>query len=352
MNNTRKNEHRYEGIDFLQASGWQKYDQEHPAGNGELGYRAVYKTLKLIPFPNINLSWPNLKIRMVVENVEFGGFHVKGDVIPSIFPNKLLLPEEIEITQDGSLISYRGETNLKWEFEAYTKDFPMSGIVEILLEVKSSNEEDIISKGRRNISPILTILDIVYGERLIGALITEEIVELFPDGHWNRKIISPSVGSESQLDMKMIENSQIEQMRKSINTYQNFGDSDRKNTVLATDWFWKSEREADRIDRFIQLWICIEALEMPKTNIKPISKQLSIITNEDYGFWKEPVGRLFGKRSALVHGNSNEVKEHEIIILRGIAKILLSNRLGKIRDTELVQKLVSLVKIHFKNVHN
>lgn len=348
MNNTnRKNELRYEGIEFLQASGWQRSDQEHPAGNGKLGYRAVYKTLKLIPFPNVNLSWPNLRVRIVVEDVEFGGFYVKGNVIPSIFPNKLLLPEYIETTQDGNSISYHGKTNLKWNFEAYTKDFPMSGIVEMLLEVESSNEEDIISKGRRNVSPILTILDLVYGERLIGALITEEVVELFPDGHWNRKIISPSVGSESQLDMKKIENSQIEQMKKSINTYQNFGESDRKNTVLATDWFWKSEREADRIDRFIQLWICIEALEMSTTNIKPISERLAILTDEDYDFWKKPIGRLFGKRSDLVHGNSNEVKEHEIIVLRGIAKILLLNRLGEIRDPELVQELVSLIKIHF-----
>jgi len=199
---------------------------------------------------------------MVVENVEFGGFNVKGNAIPSIFPNKLLLPEYIEISQDGDLFSYHGEINLKWKFDAYTKEFPMSGIVEMLLEVENSNEEDIISKGRRNVSPVLTILDLVYGERLIGALITEEVVELFPDGHWNRKIISPSVGSESQLDMKKIENTQIEQMKKSIDTYQDFGESDRKNTALATDWFWKSEREADRIDRFIQLWICLEALEM------------------------------------------------------------------------------------------
>jgi hypothetical protein len=350
MNSTnRKNELRYKGIEFLQASGWQRSDQEHPPGNGNLGYRAVYKTLKLIPFPTVELSWPNLRVRMVVENVEFGGFSIKGNAIPSIFPNRLLLPEYIEIRRDGNSIEYHGETNLKWEFNAYVEEFPMSGIVEMLLEVENSNnEEDVVSKGRRSVAPILTILDLVYGERLIGALIAEEVVELFPDGHWNRRIISPSVGSESQLDMKKIENSQIEQMKKSIEIYQGFGGSDRKNTALATDWFWKSERESDRIDRFIQLWICVEALEMPTTNIRPISEQLALITTEDYDFWKEPIGRLFGKRSDLVHGNSNEVEEYEITILRGIAKILLANRLGEIENPELVQELISLVKIHFK----
>ncbi len=344
----RKDELRYKGIEFLRAYGWQRSDQQHPPGNGNLGYRAVYKTLKLIPFPSVHLSWPNLRVRMVVEGVEFGGFSVKGDAIPSIFPNKLLLPEYIEISQDGNSITYHGETNLMWEFTAYSKEFPPSGIVEILLEVENSDENDIISKGRRKVSPILTILDLVYGERLIGALITEEVVELFPDGHWNRRMISPSVGSESQLNMRKIENSQIEQMRRSIDAYQGFGEGDRKNTALATDWFWKSEKEEDRIDRFIQLWICLEALEMPTTNIKPISERLALITSEDYDFWKEPIGRLFGKRSDLVHGNSNEVDEHEIVILRGIAKTLLANRLGGIRNPELVQELIGLIKTHFK----
>jgi len=349
---SRKNELRYNGIEFFQAGGWQRSDPNHPAGRGHLGYRAVYKTLKVIPFPAINLSWPNLNVRMIVEKVEYGGFKVEGNVMPCIFPNKLLLPEYIEINEDGNSINYRGETNLKWEFSAYSEEFPTSGIVEMLLEVEDPNEKDVISKGRRSLSPILTILDLVYGERLIGALIAEEVVELFPDGHWNRKIISPSVGSESQLNMIMIESSQIEQMKKSIETYQGFGESDRKKTSLATDWFWKSERESDKVDRFIQLWICLEALIMSTTDIRPIYETLAIITNEDVNFWKEPIGRLFGKRSALVHGNKNDVDEQEIIILREIARLLLANKLGKVDNTELVQDLTSSVKDYFgKSAH-
>ena len=69
----RKNELRYKGIEFLQMSSWQRSDLQHAGGSGKLGYRAVYKTLKLIPFPAINLVWPNLKISMTVEKVEYGG---------------------------------------------------------------------------------------------------------------------------------------------------------------------------------------------------------------------------------------------------------------------------------------
>ncbi len=255
-NPNQKNELRYEGIEFLQASGWQRSDQNHPSGNGKLGYRAVYKTLKIIPLPSIDLSWPNLKVRLVVESVEYGGFNVKGNAIPSIFPNKLLLPEYIKISRDDKLTTYHGNTNMKWEFAAYQEEFPSSGVVELLLEVDNTNENDMITSGRRRVSPILTILDLVYGERIIGALITEEVVELFPDGH--------------------------------------------------------------------------------------------IITPEGYNFWEEPIGRLFGKRSNLVHGISNDVDEYEIIILRWLAKILLGNRLGNIEDPKLVENVISLVKIHFK----
>jgi hypothetical protein len=175
----RKNELRYEGIEFYRTGGWQRFDNDHPPGKGKLGYRAVYKTLKLIPYPPVNLSWPNLKVRLVVESVEFGGFKVKGNVIPSVFPNKLLLPEYIEIRKEGQSITFQGKTNMKWEFAAYQEEFPTSGIVEFLLEVESSNENDVITRGRRSVSPILAILDLIYGERLIGALIAEEVVELF-----------------------------------------------------------------------------------------------------------------------------------------------------------------------------
>jgi len=132
----------------------------------------------------------------------------------------------------------------------------------------------------------------------------------------------------------------------------NLGERDRKNVALAADWFWKSEKESDRVDKFIQLWVCIEALEMINTDIKPISEQLANITTEDYSFWKEPIGRLFGKRSNLVHGNSNEVAEYEVITLRGIAKILLANRLGKIENQELTQEVTALVKSHYKKTNN
>ena len=286
---------------------------------------------------------------MLVDDIELGGFNLEGNSISSIFPNRLLLPEYIEVSKDGDAITYRGKTNMEFHFAAYQEKFPTSGVVELIVEVEKPHEDSIISRGRRAISPILTILDFSYGERLLGALITEEVVEIFPDDHWNRKIISPSVGSESQLDMIKIENAQIEQMKKSIEIYNNFRKGEAKKISLASDWFWKSEREVDSINKFIQLWVCIEALEMSTTDIKPVAEQLAHITSQDYFFWKEPGGRLFGKRSELIHGNASEVKEHETIILRGIAKILLTNKLGKTENPELVQEIISFVDVHFNN---
>jgi hypothetical protein len=353
MNNTKKTyQLRYKGIEFLKASFWQRSSPQHPGGTGKQGYRVIYKTLKLIPIPTINLSVANLRVRMVVEKVEAGGVRVKGETFPTLYPNNLLLPEQIEIERDGKTITFHGKTNMHWHFEPYEEELPMYGIVELFLEMDEENEDNFLSEGRRRISPILAILDLVFGERLIGSLITEEIVELFPDGHWNRKVISPLVGSESQLDMMKIEVSQIEQMKISVEALGKLGDVEWKKVALAADWFWKSERKSERksdaIDKFIELWICLEALEMSDTDIKPISEKLATITTENYDFWKKPIGRLFGKRSDLVHGKSNEIEKNEVVILRGIVKILLANTLGKVEDPDLVQEIISLIKLHFK----
>ena len=61
----------------------------------------------------------------------------------------------------------------------------MSGIVEAILKIDDPHNDDVLSQGRRHLPPTLTILDFVCGERLIGTLIAEEIIELFQDDHWN-----------------------------------------------------------------------------------------------------------------------------------------------------------------------
>lgn len=335
---------RYKGIEFFKASGWQRSDDEHSTEEGVLGYRVVFKTLKLIPFPPIQLKWPNLIINLTVESVEYGGMNIGGEPIESIFPDRVILPEYLELIKDGDAVAYSGKVNMEYRFQAYQENYPLSGVVEILFETKATEKDEIILEGRRNTAPFLTILDFVYGERLLGARLAEEIITLFPDGHWNRKIHSPSVGSESQLEFKKTEQSQFELLEKSVNHFIASDITERKKAIVATDWFWRSEREPNPVNRFIQLWICVEALEMEGTKIKPVINKLASITQKEVDIWKTAVGRLFGKRSTLVHGNDFQISETEILILRGIVTILLSERFGQTTSQDNLKELLEMIK--------
>ena len=336
---------RYEGIEFLQASGFQRVDDDHPAGQGKPGYRAVYKTLKVVPYPNISFNWSNLKVKICVQEVEVGDFKVES-TLPTLVPDKVLLPEYLNKTQNGNKINIVGDINMKFVFKPDVKTIPMSGIVEMLLIVDDVKTTEIITTGRRRIAPIISILDLVIGERMIGSLLTEEKIEIFEDWHWNRNINTVSVGSESQLDMKGINKDEFNSLKITVDRYNNLSESDKKRVVLSAEWYWKSEREVDPINRFIQLWISLEALVMPNTtNIKPIRILLESLTNISEEKWKEPIGRLFGKRGKLVHGNDFKVTDAELEKLRYLVKIIQKNELLINISKEEIQKLICLFNI-------
>ena len=336
---------RYEGIDFLQASGFQRVDDYHPAGQGKPGYRAVYKTLKVVPYPNISFNWSNLKVKICVQETEVGDYKVEN-TIPSLVPDKVLLPEYLNKTRNGNKIKIVGDINMKFIFKPNLKTIPMSGIVEILLIIDDVETTEIITTGRRRSAPIISILDLAIGERIIGSLLAEEKIEIFEDWHWNRNINTVSVGSESQLDIKGINKDDFNNLKMAIDRYNNLSESDRKRVVLSTEWYWKSEREVDPINRFIQLWISLEALIMPNTtNIKPIIILLESLTNISEERWKEPIGRLFGKRGKLVHGNDFKVTNAELERLRYLVKIIQKNELLINISKEENQKLICLFNI-------
>lgn len=334
---------RYKGIDFLKAGGYQRADEQHSAGGGVAGYRALYKTLKLVPIPGLAISWPNLKINIFMGKPEIGGVLVRG-VIPTLRPRVLLLPEFINVNLNSDkMTSVQGISNMKFEFDAYQKQVPQAGYVEVLLEVDDVVRDQIMPTGRRRVSPILSILETALGERVLGSLIHEELIEIFPDGHWNRALDSLAVGTESQLDMRRIKESDYEKTKVYVDKFNNTEDlALSKRLILSADWYWRSEKEDDHLNRYIYLWISLEALAMPDTtNIKPAYTSLAKLTNETGDFWHKVIGRLHGRRSELVHGNGYDLFEDEVILLREVVKFLITS---EILDVEQIgsESLVDL----------
>jgi hypothetical protein len=194
----------YDELQFINAGGFQKSDDSHPAGGGVAGYRIVYKTLKLIPLPGAELSWPNLKVRFILSKTTRGGIKANG-ALNSRRPNMVVLPEYID--DDNSTVKpmLKGRTNMKFEFQAWEEEIEDSGIVEMLLITEASDPQEILNEGRLHLSKIKIILELAGGSRLLGLPITEEVVEIFPDWHWNRNMSSVLAATESTLDLQPLD---------------------------------------------------------------------------------------------------------------------------------------------------
>lgn len=330
----------YDYLQFLVASGFQKSDESHPAGSGKPGYRLVYKSLKLLPLPTGKLEWPNLRVRFLVGSTSIGGIKAKGG-LKSRRPNMVILPEYIQIDQNGNTTNFVGQTNMKFEYKAWEKEIPKSGLVEFLYFTEASKPEDVLSEGRLQIDKLKVILELAAGTRLLGVPLAEEVVEIFPDWHWNRNMSSLSVASESELNMERLNTEEfVHEIKLAIESTQVPVQAERRRIAVAANWYWKAESELDYVNRFIEYWIGVEALEMPNTtNIRPVKKRLEEITGIEEDKWSEPVGKLFGLRSELVHGKQRNVSKNEIQMLRYLLLTLFQGRLFPGTQHEVIEKL-------------
>ncbi len=339
----------YEGIEFLVGSGWQNNDKDHPVNNGKPGYRLVFKSLRLFPQKELLLSWSNLRIKISSEETSIGGMKV-ANAFTSRNPDKLLLIDSVEVSQQGKETIVVSKPNMKWEFNAWEKNLPKACFVEILLYTTASKPQKILEEGRRRTAGLKTILELAAGQRLLGVPIAEEVGEIFEDWHWNRNIGSVSVGSESQLDLKKIDNETIYPLIiDALTQTQKLNEKEKLRLRLASQWYWKTDGETDTVNAFIGTWIAIESIEMPNTtNISPIKERLALLTNTSTNIWKKPIGYLFGIRSKLVHGNISEVSVEHYKFLRQILQVLLEARLFNKEVSSLRNELlINVEKIRF-----
>jgi hypothetical protein len=98
---------------------------------------------------------------------------------------------------------------------------------------------------------------------------------------------------------------------------------------LACDWYWSAIAAEDAAIEYLQLWFVVEALAMPDTtNVAPVKDQLASNLGGRRADWAL-VGRHFGRRSRLVHGQDDrDVDEDAITELRLLVEVLLCVELG------------------------
>jgi hypothetical protein len=310
--------------DLFTISGWQNSDAEHPPGGGVPAYRVVYKTLKTF-VPETAFNWPNLLVRMGHGDVHRGGVVLAG-AMPTRREGRWLLPQAGTVTIASDTMTFHPRNTKNYAFQAWEENVADLFFVELILHNTVEGPDERIAEGRRRLAYLKTLLEIRFGTRLLSAQITEEIGEVFPDGHFNRNLQSQVVGNEWQTDLAAITRDQLLAFaHKHVNGPPTLGQSDRERLGLACDWYWRSTQTPDRVTEYLELWFVVEALAMPDTtDIRPVRERLAAAFGGNEQDWRTLVGTHFGRRSKLVHGQTHrEINQAQVDELRELVQALL-----------------------------
>ncbi|MFI7658650.1 hypothetical protein ACIBTW_07130 [Micromonospora parva] len=335
--------------DHQSVEAWQRADTEHPVETGKPGYRVAYRTLKMVPHPAVSATWPNLRIEIANGDIERGGIGFR-DVIPGRRADQFVIPENGRvISRAGSVGStYLSCPNLNFHVAGWEETVKAVSYVEVIW-VSDGDERSVrnlLEDGRNAVSPLLATLEFEFGPRLLSTRLLEEVGEVFQDWHWNRRVFTGTVYAESQASFVHLDGrSAVERLQPLIEKNQALTKEERNRIRLASRWYWSAQEETDEVLAFIQWWLVIECLEMVKTtDIRPVRERLALLLGCDEVALRQPMGRLFGLRGKLVHGNDRSVTADSIELVEAIARLMFASRIGidvssKIRH---VQQLLGL----------
>lgn len=273
----------------------------------------------------------------------------REDAFPGRRWNQRIIPEygRAEVDDQGSS-NYVGDPDLRFEFSGWEETLERLGFVEIIVKLdvaSDSSATELYNLGRRAVASLRAQLDFVFGPRILGACVLEEVGAVFEDWHWNRRLDTVQLAAEGQVGAEIIPASWF---AKDFNVTTNrlFAKprAEQRRIALASRWYWLAEAEEDPVNRFLQYWIVIESLEMKDSNIKPVAKRISqLFTTPDVSVWANRIGRLFGQRGKLVHGEEMNVDEVQLEMVELTARALLAFRLTNSVPIDAGRRLQSLV---------
>lgn len=328
----------------MTMSGWQMVDDDHPVETGKPGFRLVHKTIRTIPFPMATVDFGTLRLAFTNGEVTVGEPVIRSG-LAARRTGEFLVPEwgQIVLNKDGSH-GYDFQPNPLIDFVAHQETFPPGNYVEILCELPAGvgdSYAEQLAAGRAAIAPLTALLDMKYGPRLLGPILTEEVGELFPDWHWNRKLGGRSVGLESQASLEPIDgNTFIQTVGEAVDRFGDLSDETRQRARIASQWYWQAEREPDNVLRFAGYWLVIEALELGENaNISPVKNKVARILDAAKADVTEQVGQIYNKRNKLLHGKLRTATDEDVDRVRALATTLLEVHLFDEASTERLAEL-------------
>jgi hypothetical protein len=186
--------------DPAHAGGWQRTDEGHAPGDGRSAYRVVYKTLRLVPYPPVEMTWPNMRVSLFCGDVERGGMRFE-ETIPGRRRDQQVIPEHGRVLHaPPANPTYLHCPNLHFRVAGWEETIKAVSALEVLWVADESYEEPLalLEAGRTAVAPLLALLEFEFGPRLLSTRLTEEVGEAFDDWHWVRRIYTGNVYAESQ----------------------------------------------------------------------------------------------------------------------------------------------------------
>lgn len=332
---------RDESPDWYRWSAWLWADDEHPAGEGQHAYRVVYKTIRMPIVGTLRLNWPNLNIRMWHGSVRIG--HPTVDPSnPGRKEGYLIVPEWglVVDTDDGAV--YQPTRASSPSLGAEDDELTDGSFVEFILRTESDRPNEQIAEGRRTLASLHTMIDLSFGRRLLGTPLSEEVGELFDDGHFNCSVQSSLVGMESLTTVELLPVQQLQGWAQHVlERHMRRPTAEKETLALASEWYRLAESSLDPVLEFVYIWLSIEVLAMPNTtNIRPVRELLPTGLGGSEQDWKQLVGRLYGTRSDIIHAGRREVPADAVGVLRDIVEVLFELDLGWV-DNERRGRLIA-----------
>ncbi|MFE4950145.1 hypothetical protein ACFQ9V_08540 [Leifsonia sp. NPDC056665] len=324
---------------------WQLADDFHPGGEGKSSYRIVWKTIRELTFPAVQITFPNLVVRFVNERVNRGE-PVFTNALPDQEPGVFIVPEWGEILERDGQTGYQPHPNMQVSVQAHQEDLPTANIVEVIyvfpFKTEKQSYSDAIASGRASIAPLRMMLEFTFGDRLLGPKLTEEVGEVFDDWHWNRQLGGRDIRLESQADMRYRPAVEaVEGLQRIFTAHVERDEAETLRVRIASRWCWEAESQADPVMRFVSYWLAIEALELGEnSNIAPLKDVVAAVLGLQRPDVTVAIGRLYATRNRLLHGKQRTIEPTDIDAARTIAHVLLANRaLGEVTDGQLTALL-------------
>ena len=315
--------------DFLSLSGWQDSDDDHPPGEGTPAYRVVYKTLKTF-LPESEMAWPNLVMRTGYGSVRRGGIKL-DDVLPLRREKRWFYPQPGATVIEGQTMKFEPTDTKNFEFKAWQEEVEGLFFVEFVLHTTADKPDRRLEEGRSGLARLKTLIELTFGPRVLGALVTEGLGEVFPDGHFNRSLQSDAVSNEWQVGLAAVTREEMEAWANTtLGPHQERPEEELQRVRLACDWYWRSTQTSDLVTEYLELWFVVEVIAMSDdTDVRPVRERLAEAFGGSEREWKDFVGKHFGRRSKLVHGRTKrEVEEQDVESLRDLVQGLLEQAFG------------------------